>query len=308
MRISVTIPTLGKETLWATLRSLERQTVKPHEVIVVNQGPPGLREKLDFDLPVKVIDRDEKGLSRARNTAFQMFEGDWIMSLDDDEEANAEWVEQLTVVAQAFPEANFVGGPCLPPVRHDPAKGFVSCMYVHGDVVIDRESYMRPTGMSDSFNDIWGGNFAFSRKLVETVGAYDIYLGRGSGGVDVGEDTDYMVRTISHGFTGVSTARMIIYHTYGVRPNSPALLKDTVEGNAVTIWKSLQPGTKIDPDIASRFFPYGRKKAVLSKLSGSKLFSDQAERKAIFENCLARLNREFRLENDLMVRKDSAGA
>lgn len=302
MRISVTIPTLGKPTLHHTLRSLERQTLRPHEVILVNQGEPGLAERLSFDLPIKVIDQPFKGLSRARNGALAVFEGDWIMSLDDDEEANAEWVEQLATTVEAYPEANFVGGPYLPPVRYNPDVGFVACLYVHGDIVIDKESYMRPTGIPDSVNDVWGGNFALSRALVEKVGQYDVFLGRGSGHMDMGEDTDYMVRAVSKGFTGVLTARMIIYHTHGIRPYSSTLLKDTVEGGAVTVWKSLQAGTSIDPDIAARFFPYGRKKVVLSRLTGSKLFGEHGERKEIFEACLARLNREFRLENDLLVK------
>jgi len=305
MRISVTIPTLGKPTLWHTLRSLERQTRLPDEVLVVNQGPGGLANQLDFKLPIRVIDMDVRGLSRARNAALAAFDGDWIMSLDDDEEANAEWVEQLEKLVGAYPEVDMAGGPYLPPIRHDHEDSFVSVLYVHGDVIVDRESFMRPTGIPNSFNDIWGGNFALSRRLVQTVGNYDTWLGRGSGGMDAGEDTDYTVRAISKGFVGVSSARMIIYHTYGARPYSPTLLKDTVEGNAVTIWKSLQPGTSILPEIAARFFPYGRKKAALAKLSGAKLFGEQAERKEIFEACLARLNREFRLENDLMVRKDA---
>lgn len=302
MRISVTIPTLGKPTLLHTLRSLERQTMRPHEVILVNQGEPGLADRLNFDLPIKVVEQSVKGLSRARNGALAVFEGDWIMSLDDDEEANAEWVEQLAVVADAYPEANFVGGPYLPPVRYDSSQGFVACLYVHGDTFIDKETYMRPTGIPDCVNDVWGGNFAFSRVLVEKVGLYDVFLGRGSGFMDAGEDTDYMVRAVSKGFNGVLTPRMIIYHTYGIRPYSPTLLKDTVEGGAVTVWKSLQPGNGIDPDVAARFFPYGRKKVVLSKLTGSKVFGEHAERKEIFEACLARLSREFKLENDLLVK------
>lgn len=303
MRITVTIPTLGKETLWHTLRSLERQTRIPDEVLVVNQGPKDLAARLDFKLPVKVIDMDVKGLSRARNAALEAFEGDWIMSLDDDEEANAEWVEQLGRLVEAFPEVDMAGGPYLPPLRHDPAGSFVSVLYVHGDVIVDRESFMRPTGIPNSFNDIWGGNFALSRRLVERVGPYDVCLGRGSGAMDAGEDTDYAVRAISKGFKGVSSARMIIYHTYGARPYSPTLLKDTVEGNAVTIWKSQQPGTTIDPEVAARFFPYGKKKAALAKLSGSKIFGEQAERKRLFEACLDKLSLEYTLENDLMVPK-----
>ena len=305
MRISVTIPTLGKETLWHTLRSLERQTRPPDEVVVVNQGPPDLASRLDFKLPLRVLDMNVKGLSRARNAALEAFEGDWIMSLDDDEEANAEWVEQLENLVAAFPECDMAGGPYLPPIRHDSEKSFVSVFYVHGDIIVDRDSFMVSMGIPDFQPDIWGGNFALSRRLIEAVGPYDVYLGRGSGAMDAGEDTDYTLRALSKGFTGVSSARMIIYHTYGARPYSPTLLKDTVEGGAVSIWKSQQPGTTIDPELASRFFPYGRKKAVLARLSGSKMFGEQAERKRIFEACIERLSREFRLENDLMVRRDA---
>lgn len=304
MRISLTIPTLGKPTLWHTLRSLERQTEKPYEVLVINQGEPGLASRLDFDLPLRVVDQDVKGLSRARNCAIREFGGDWLMTLDDDEEANAEWVEALRVTVAAYPEVDFAGGPYLPPVRHNPKQSWVATYYVHGEVILDRSNLLTPTGVPGTGFDVWGGNYAISRKLIETVGLFDEFMGRGSGVVDMGEDTDYFLRAVSAGFVGVITARMIIVHSYGARPYSAQLAQDDVESNAALVWKSGQAEGRIDPELAARCIPFGKKRALLGRLSRGAIFLSQWERKRLFDETMTRLDSGFLVRDGVMVRKD----
>lgn len=305
-RISVAIPTMGRDTLMATLRSLERQTVLPHEVLIVNQGPKDLEQRASFDLPMQFLHQDARGLSRARNRALQTFSGDWVLFTDDDQEVNAEWVEQLGVLAAAYPEASIIGGAVLPPPRYNAAEEFVSQLYVHGEIVIDIENYLRPEPVPGLQNDVWGGNFALSRSCVDKVGLYDEAFGRGSGVFDVGEDTDYMMRVISAGLIGLLSCRLIIYHTYGGRPHSPQFTKDTVEMAAALLWKSRQENAPILPEVAQRLFPYGRKKELVSRFSAGKLFGEHKVRKEVFDNATEMLDRYYTLNGGLLARKAKA--
>lgn len=307
IKISVTIPTMGRETLTATLRSLERQTVMPHEVLVVNQGPRDVEDRHHFNLPISYLHQDAKGLSRARNRALETFSGDWLMFTDDDQEVNAEWVEQLGILADSYPDVAIIGGPVFPPPKYDPEVEFVSQMYVHGEVILDRTNYLTPTAFPGVLYDIWGGNFALSRKCIDIIGAYDEAFGRGSGLFDVGEDTDYTMRIFSAGLKGLLSCRMIIYHTFGGRPHSAQMTTDTVEVAAAMQWKSNQNRDTTDPNLARRIFPYGKKKALLNRLSGGMAFGQQAIAQETFNKTLEKLDKDWTLQNGLLRKKVADG-
>ncbi len=303
LRISVTIPTMGRDTLTHTLRSLEKQTVMPHEVLVINQGSPDVELRGPFDLPITYLHQDDKGLSKARNRALDSFTGDWLLFTDDDQEVNAEWIEQLGILASAYPEVSMIGGPVFPPPRYNQKAEFVSQMYVHGEVVIDKENYLAPSTVPFVRNDIWGGNFALSRDCIEKIGHYDEAFGRGSGVFDVGEDTDYTMRVFSAGLKGLLSCRLIIYHTYGGRPYTAQMTSDTVEVAAALAWKATRSSSVIDPDLARRIFPFGRKKVVLNKLTGGVAFADHAKSKAIYDETMDRLSRDWTLEGSSLKPK-----
>lgn len=295
---------MGRETLSATLRSLERQTMMPYEVLVVNQGPKDVEVREQWNLPIKWLHQDARGLSRARNRALDEFSGDWVLFTDDDQEVNAEWVEQLVSLASLYPEASIIGGAVFPPTRYDSEALFVSEMYVHGEVLICRENYLQPGIAPHVQNDIWGGNFALSRACIEKVGRYDEAFGRGSGVFEVGEDTDYMMRVISSGLTGLLSCRLIIYHTYGTRPHGPQNTDELIEMCAALHWKASQDGSPIEREIARRIHPYGKKKAMASRLTGGKLFGDEAHRQAIFDEKTAMLNQGWTLSGGCLKRKE----
>jgi glycosyltransferase involved in cell wall biosynthesis len=305
IKISVAIPSIGRETLSATLRSLSRQTMMPHEVIVVNQGPREVETREHWDMPIRWLHQDVKGLSRARNHALDSFTGDFILFTDDDQEVNAEWVEQLSLLIAAYPEVSIFGGVYFPPIKHDFEASFVSQFYAHGDVLINKQNYLLGNTVPNVQNDIWGGNFALSRDCVKGVGLYEEAMGRGSNAFAAGEDTDYMMRVISAGRLGLLSCRLIIYHTYGARPFSPALEDEIIESAAVLAWKAKQPGSPLDEDLVKRMIPYGRKKAMIARLSGGKLFADHAHRRAVFESTTATLDRDWKLESGYLKRKEN---
>lgn len=88
-RVSVVIPTYYRhEALRHTLECLALQTVRPCEVLVVDQTPAG-ETPPDFyrafaALPLRVVRQFEPSLAHSRNEGAAQADGEWLWFLDDD--------------------------------------------------------------------------------------------------------------------------------------------------------------------------------------------------------------------------------
>jgi hypothetical protein len=96
--VSAIIPTLGRYAyLPGALASLSRQTIKPREVIVVDQNPPELRRPEVYEacvgLNLKIIWQDQQGQSLARNTGLAEATSPYVFLFDDDSIANDDLIE-----------------------------------------------------------------------------------------------------------------------------------------------------------------------------------------------------------------------
>jgi glycosyltransferase involved in cell wall biosynthesis len=86
MKISVVIPAYNAAAfLPRCLESVFAQTLKPKEVIVVDDGSADKTAALATELGARVISRRNGGLSAARNTGIQNASSDWIALLDADD-------------------------------------------------------------------------------------------------------------------------------------------------------------------------------------------------------------------------------
>ncbi len=97
-RVSVVIPTLDRYPyLRVILKQLAAQTIPPREVLVVDQTPPERRESgLEKEvpgLPLRVLWRDQAGQCSSRNAAIQAAGGDFLLFVDDDDEAPPDLIE-----------------------------------------------------------------------------------------------------------------------------------------------------------------------------------------------------------------------
>lgn len=97
-QISVIIPTLGRyKYIRAALESLRHQTVRPFEIIIVDQNPPESRQAEVYkgfeDLNLRVFWQDERGQSLARNTGLAAAQGTYVYFFDDDSIAYDDAIE-----------------------------------------------------------------------------------------------------------------------------------------------------------------------------------------------------------------------
>jgi len=89
MKISVVIPTFNRLSVLArALDSVINQTIKPHEIIVVDDGSNDqTRNWIRNKFPeISYFYQKNMGVSTARNTGIDMAKGDWIAFLDSDDE------------------------------------------------------------------------------------------------------------------------------------------------------------------------------------------------------------------------------
>lgn len=97
--ISVIIPSYNQqEYLNDAIESVLSQTIKPHEIILIDDGSTdhSLEIAKKYEPEIKVISQVNKGLPSARNTGIMNATGDYVLPLDADDVALENWIERIS--------------------------------------------------------------------------------------------------------------------------------------------------------------------------------------------------------------------
>lgn len=108
LRSSVVIAAYNAErSLAETLDSLEVQTLRPHEIIVVDDGSTDRTSEIanDHAVDVTLIRTPNRGMCAARNEAIEASSGELICILDADDLWHPNYVERMTSMMERHPEA-----------------------------------------------------------------------------------------------------------------------------------------------------------------------------------------------------------
>lgn len=114
-KVSVVIPVYKVEPyITHTMQSLENQTFRDFEVILVDDGSPdrsidvamSVLEK--SDLSYKVLRQENSGQGIARDAGAAAAKGTWIYFLDSDDVIQPETLETLLALTKQYPEADIV--------------------------------------------------------------------------------------------------------------------------------------------------------------------------------------------------------
>jgi len=107
MKFSVIIPVFNKaNTITDSINTVLAQTEKDFELIIVNDGSTDHLADVLKDFPdVKVINRENGGVSRARNAGIRAAEGDYICFLDADDLWTPDHLSELRHLIEAYPSA-----------------------------------------------------------------------------------------------------------------------------------------------------------------------------------------------------------
>ncbi|MDZ4757548.1 MAG: glycosyltransferase family A protein [Bacteroidota bacterium] len=178
-RVSIIIPTLNRyKYLKDVIFDLEKQTVTPHEIIIIDQSKPlDLDFYKQFKAPIKLIVQEGRGQWLARNEAIKQAKSEWLLFFDDDSRVEPNWVEEHIKGVDYF-KADISAGVSISKV---------------GDKVPPNYSYFRWADQFDS------GNALVHKRVFETVGLYDMQYDKMRMG-----DGEFGLRAYLQGFKSIS--------------------------------------------------------------------------------------------------------
>ena len=225
MKISVCIPATRAASLDRAIQSVTAQTWGEWEVVVLGQGDgaaeAAMRAAISLvaagESRVRYVHLAARGLSRARNAAFEEASGEVVAFLDDDCEADPAWLETIASAFTADPGLGVVGGAVTP---NGPVGPLSSC-----PTLIPAEAVYDPGATPQRPPEGWdwiGANFAIRVDLVDRIGPWDEHLGAGAE-FPAGEDTDYKLRLEALGVRMLTTPRSRVLHSSGTRSGRAAL-------------------------------------------------------------------------------------
>lgn len=113
--ISIIIPVYNHaHTLRACFKGIEKQTYRPLEVVVVNDGSTDdfetafLEAKKELSVEVKLINQKNAGAPSARNRGFQNSLGEYVIFWDADTIAKPNMLKKMAHILERYPECSYV--------------------------------------------------------------------------------------------------------------------------------------------------------------------------------------------------------
>nr|AAP58610.1 putative glycosyl transferase [uncultured Acidobacteriota bacterium] len=107
--VSVVIPALNAERyLREAIASVQNQTLKVREIIVVDNGSTDQTAQIAFDSGASVVKESKRGISPARNAGIRQSTQEWIALLDSDDLWDANKLECQWAAIQERPAAGVV--------------------------------------------------------------------------------------------------------------------------------------------------------------------------------------------------------
>jgi hypothetical protein len=229
------------DTLEQAVQSIQRQTIKDWEAIIVDDGSTdgslAVAQKLaTADARIRVVSQANEGAAKARNFGIGMARGEWIMFHDADDWTAPNFLERLLALAAS-----------------DPAVGVVSCAT---DIVDDGQTLLKRLpafDLSDPF-PVFVRTCAVTsiatlvkRRHVAALGGFDETL-------QTCEDWDLWQRMARSGIGFATTPEPLSF--YRCRPGSLSRRIDAMIRDGVTV---IGRGFEADPRISGdqARFPQG---------------------------------------------------
>ncbi|HJQ08713.1 MAG TPA: glycosyltransferase family 2 protein [Candidatus Saccharimonadales bacterium] len=161
IRVSLVIPAYNEEShLTATLKAVSEQTVKPFEVIVVDNNSTDQTAVIARSFPfVTLLHEPRQGVVNARTTGFNTARGDIIGRIDGDTRIAPNWIETLQAV---FADQSV-----------DAVSGSVHYYDIPLTTVIDPIDVGLRTWMAKHMGSVylWGANMGIRRSVWHKVAA-----------------------------------------------------------------------------------------------------------------------------------------
>jgi GT2 family glycosyltransferase len=210
--VSVVIPTYnGMAHLPVCLASVRAQTYRPFETIVVdNASSDGTAAYIGSEFPeMRVLPLAENRIfTGAVNEGIRAARGEIVVLLNNDTEAEANWLAELIAALCSEPQAGMAASKMRlfdrRSVLHNAGDG-----YARDGIPINRGVWQEDRGQFDGDRYVFaacGGAGAYRRTMLDQIGLFDEDL------VAYCEDVDLGWRAQLAGWRCVFAPRAVVYH------------------------------------------------------------------------------------------------
>jgi len=197
-RISIVVCTYnGARTLRDCLEGIGEIEYPNFETIVVDDGSTDATARIAAEYDVRLIRTENRGLSAARNTGWEVATGEIVAYVDDDARPDPHWLRSLAWTFQTT-DHMAVGGPNIAPA----GDGWIAECVAHAPggpmhvLVSDTEAEHIP-----------GCNMAFRKHALAAIGGFDAQFRT------AGDDVDVCWRLRDRGWTlGFNPGAMVWHH------------------------------------------------------------------------------------------------
>lgn len=205
IKFSLIIGTLNRgEALAYCLQSLKEFEYESFEVIVIDQSQDDKTENLIKNLNwEKIVYKHVgfRGLSKARNEAMRLANGDYICLVDDDAYYPKDYLNTLCGHINETYEKYIYTGRMWDSIKKD---------YF---VRYDKLKNARPLSWREMIRYCPSPCITFPAELVETIGYFDEEFGVGAK-YGAGEETDYLLRAAFANYRTVYYENILIEHPH----------------------------------------------------------------------------------------------
>lgn len=211
-KVSIIIPNFnGMEYLHTCLSSLQKQTFKDFEVIVVdNNSHDSSEEFIKKNYPaVRVIKNTRNhGYSTAVNQGIKLSNAEFIATLNNDASADPQWLDAIIRALKNNPDVNF----CASKILNYSSRNIIESA---GDEIMNN-GFGRKRGYGEPDR----GQFNYPEKVVSACGAAALYRRKMLDDIDLFdedffaylEDVDLSFRAHLKGYQCLFVPDAVVYH------------------------------------------------------------------------------------------------
>lgn len=217
--ISVILCTYNRDKyIYNVLKSVAENDY-PHdqyEVVLVNNNSTDGTEnecrrfQADYpDIRFRYFLETNQGLSYARNCGIRNAQGDLLAYVDDDATVNPEYLWTYSDFFTHHPEAVAAGGPILPVYETEEPEWMThyTRQLITGKLFLGNNQREFPRGAFPG-----GGNACYRKSVFDTVGLFNVELGRKGNSLIGAEEKDLFDKMTTHGMHFYYLPNAILYH------------------------------------------------------------------------------------------------
>ena len=219
--ISVIICTYNRDKyIYNVLQSLAQGTLPAsrYEIVLVdNNCTDRTRQEVDRfcrDYPqvtLRYCVETQQGLSHARNCGIKQSQGDILVYVDDDATVNTQYLATYAQWFENHPETHAAGGPIIPHYETGSEPRWMT--YFIKRLLTGYLYFGSKPGPFPGQNYPGGGNAAYRSSVFQTVGLYNVELGRNGDSLGGGEEKDIFDKMKRHNMQFIYLPNAILYHS-----------------------------------------------------------------------------------------------